>query len=231
MDWDQYWQRAANSSTPSTYERIARFYRRQIISRSTVRILSQYFRDEGTRRYLHAGCGSGGSDQRIHSKASEFHFLDLSERALTLHLSQPLSLKRRYVCGNIFSLPYSAKSMDGLFNLGVMEHFTESDLGKILTEFHRVLKDRGTLVLFWPPEFGLSVMALKLFHATVNRFRKVPLKLHPDEISRIPSFQWVREKMNHHHFDVVHLEFGWKDLFTHVAVVARKTRPNAGLTS
>ncbi|OGW91451.1 MAG: hypothetical protein A3D28_01975 [Omnitrophica bacterium RIFCSPHIGHO2_02_FULL_63_14] len=222
MDWDDYWAKAQAGPRKGVYAVIAELYRNQIISRSAAHLLSRCLPSGPARRYLHAGCGSGGSDRRLTAAQSRFHCLDLSLRALALHRQQPLSVECVYVCGNIFALPYDRDVFDGIFNFGVMEHFSERDIGRILSEFHRVLKTDGALVLFWPPDFGLSVLALKIFLGTINRFRRAPLELHPPEISRIHSFRWVRDLMERHRFAVVHVEFGWRDLFTQVVVVAQK---------
>lgn len=222
MGWDLYWRKAAEPERRGFYPVIAKFYRDQIISRSAAAVLSRHFADLEGRHYLHAGCGSGGSDQRITLGRPGFHFLDLSPIAVHLHQKQPMPLKRRYVCGDIFRLPYTSRSMDGVFNFGVMEHFTEPQISEILSEFKRVLKPDGRMVLFWPPDFGLSVLALGVFVGVVNRFRRQPLKLHPDEISRIHSFRWIREVMQQNHLRLLRAEFGPRDLFTYVVVVAEK---------
>ncbi len=227
MDWNLYWAKAQGiQRKKGLYEVIAKFYRDQIISRSAARLLSRYFPDEQGRRYLHAGCGSGGSDWRISLGRPRFHFLDIASVALALHRRQPIRLKRHYSGGDIFRLPYRDASMDGIFNFGVMEHFTEEEIGRILAEFRRVLDARGRVVLFWPPDFGLSVIALAFFLGVVNRFRREPLKLYPDEISRIKSFRWARELMEGNGFRVLRLEFGPGDLFTYVAVAAEKAPAN-----
>lgn len=220
--WDLYWERAAKPGRRGLYPVIAKFYRDQIISRWAAAILARHFVDSEERNYLHAGCGSGGSDQRIPLGRSRFYFLDISPMAIQLHRKQPMGLRRSYAYGDIFRLPYASDSMDGIFNLGVMEHFTEPQISAILAEFRRVLRPGGRMVLFWPPDFGLSVLALRAFLGVVNRFRKQPLKLHPAEISRIHSFRWLRQVMQQNHLRLVEAEFGPRDLFTYVAVVAAK---------
>lgn len=118
--------------------------------------------------------------------------------------------------------------MDGAFNFGVMEHFTEPDIEKILAELHRVLKPGGRVLLFWPPQFGLSVIVLTSFLLVVNRFRTRPLQLYPDEVSRIKSFGWVRRLMQRNGFRVVALDFGPADVFTYVTVIADKADRGCG---
>ena len=222
MDWDLYWRKALEPEQQGLYQVIAKFYRDQIISRSAAAILSRHFVDSNDRRYLHAGCGSGGSDLRIPLRRARFHFLDLSSIALDLHRRQPMRLQRSYVRASIFYLPYASNSLDGIFNLGVMEHFTLPQISTILSEFRRVLKTDGRMVLFWPPDFGLSVLVLGTFLRVINWFRREPLRLVPDEVSRIHSFRWVRKLMQENHFRVLRTEFGPRDLFTQVVVVATK---------
>jgi len=224
MDWDLYWARAEKRQQ-GFYPVIAKFYRDQIISRYAANALDRYFENSHHRHYLHAGCGSGGSDWRIGLDQARFHFLDVAPGALRLHRQQPMRIRGYHVGGDIFTLPYASGSLDGIFNLGVMEHFQEAEIAKILAEFRRVLKPDGKLLLFWPPEFGLSVLVLSNFLKVVNRFRKEPLQLYPDEVSRIQSFPRVRDLLSRCGFQTLRLEFGLSDLFTYVLVVAGKGGP------
>ncbi len=220
--WDDYWLKAQGKRERGLYERIAEFYRNYLIAPLGASMLSRYFINESSKQYLHAGCGSGGSDQRIALDRPVFHSLDLSFAALTMNKQQVRGTNRRFICGNLFSLPYNSGTMDGIFNFGVMEHFIESDIDKILAEFHRVLKPNGKVILFWPPNFGLSVMMLTAFLWLLNKFRNHSLSLYPDEVSRVKSFKWVRELMIRNNFKVLNTHFGPKDLFTFVVVVAQK---------
>ena len=220
MDWDRYWANAQRKR-PGLYGRIAEFYRRQLISRAAAVALAAHLPDEPERQYLHAGCGSGGSDQRLRLRQARVHALDCSTLALQLNRARRMPFPSWHVCGDLFRLPYQTGTMDGVFNFGVMEHFEERDIDAMLAEFHRVLTPAGRLVLFWPPAFGLSVMALRLVTGIANVFRTMPLVLHPDEVSLIPSFAWVRALMARNRFRMVETRFGWRDLFTYVVVVGQ----------
>ena len=61
---------------------------------------------------------------------------------------------------SIFALPQADESVDGVYNLGVLEHFTGEDIRSILREFHRVLRVGGKVLVFWPHERGTSVFVL-----------------------------------------------------------------------
>lgn len=113
--------------------------------------------------------------------------------------------------------------MDGIYNLGVMEHFPHEDIQKILKEFHRVLKEDGKIVIFWPPEFGSSVTFLKMVKYVLEKvLRKKDVRIHPDEVSRIQSKKEAIEIFKRANFEVLEYYFGPRDFFTHSVIVARK---------
>lgn len=78
-----------------------------------------------------------------------------------------MALGQRCVAGGIHAdvrdLPFRDKSLDGIWNLGVMEHFEEDEQLLVLREFHRVLKPGGRLLLWWPPVWAIDRMLLALF--------------------------------------------------------------------
>ena len=92
----------------------------------------------------------------------------------------------------------------------------------ILKEFHRVLKSNGKIILFWPPEYGLSVQFLKFAHFILNKIFRKKYTLHPDEISRIKSYKYIQNICNRANFNIDKYSFGIRDFFTYCVVVLSK---------
>ena len=216
--WDIYWA-DKKGGVEWMYDWSATLYRKYIIKRSLNYFIERFFtKDAGL---LHAGCGSGQVDIDI-SKKMKITALDMSLSAL--HRYREFNKGVDIIQGSIFQIPLRDKSVDGIYNLGVMEHFTEEDIQKILSEFHRVLKPNGMMVIFWPPTFGMSVVALKIAHFVLNKIFKRNIKLHPDELTRIRSKKHSQVIFEKARFRPIRYYFGIKDLFTHWVIIVSKGR-------
>ena len=219
-DWDRYWKEA--KAKRSLYSTLAEFYRKFIISRAVKFYFQKYFEDTKKNLYLHAGCGSGESDHRIGFKDTGFVLMDISPEALRL-AERNTNLKNvNFVCGDIFNLPLGEGQFDGIWNLGVMEHFTEDARVEILKEFKRVLKDGGKCILFWPPKYGLSVIALSAILFVTNKIFRRSLKFYPDEISRFSTKRWADGLFKKAGLNIKKTYFNGRDLFTHVVLIGEK---------
>jgi glycosyltransferase involved in cell wall biosynthesis/predicted SAM-dependent methyltransferase len=219
QNWDDYWSAKDNKSTLLLYDLIAAFYRKFIIKPSLNRFILGNFNAES--RLLHAGCGSGQVDRDIGAKIG-ISALDISPAALSIY-KKANKHYRELIHGSIFDIPVPGNSFDGIYNLGVMEHFSEEEIVKILLEFNRVLKPGGKIVLFWPPEFGLSVMVLKLAHFVLNRVLNKNIFLHPAEITRVRSRRQIEGYLRNAGFRLISYSFGIRDLFAHVVIIGEKT--------
>lgn len=216
-EWDVYWkkQRAVSSVL---YDAVAAFYRRFIIRPYLNRYLKKYFRDNA--KVLHAGCGSGQVDVDVRRRLN-ITAMDISGHALALYkASNPDA--GRVLQADIFKTPFADAAFDGVYNLGVMEHFTGEEIRDILAEFSRVIRPGGRLVLFWPPEFGLSVRFLDAVHFVANRIFKKSLQLHPAEITRVKSRVQVEGLCTTAGLRMIGYHFGIPDLFTQAVVALEK---------
>ena len=215
--WEDYWEESARGGR-ALFQFIAAFYRRFIIRPHLNRHLRRWF--PAGSRVLHAGCGGGGVDREV-VRRLRVTALDISVNALNAYRRSNGS-GIRTVHGSLFRIPLPDGSMDGAYNLGVMEHFTGEEIGRVLAELGRVLKPGGRFVAFWPPEFGTSVVFLKGVTRLLRFLGKGDVKLHPDEISRIRSRGQVTALIEASGFRVVDYSFGPGDLFTQVVVVIEK---------
>jgi dolichol-phosphate mannosyltransferase len=218
QNWDEYWK-DQKSSGGFLYDIIAAFYRKFIIKRTLNYFVHKYFK--GSSEVLHAGCGSGQVDTDIRNYIN-ITGLDISVNALNFY-KRTNEDRCKVLHGSIFSIPLPDNSVDGIYNLGVMEHFTEAEIYQILKEFHRVLKPKGRMLIFWPPEFGASVIFLKMVKWVLeNIFKKENVKLHPDEITRVQSKKQVCDIFQSSGFHVLNYYFGLRDFCTYSIIAVEK---------
>lgn len=216
-EWDSYWDEKSKASG-ALYELIAAIYRTNIIRRGLTRVLRKHFPARAS--LLHAGCGSGQVDQIIQNEMN-ITAVDLSRSALRLYQkNNPKAAGVRHA--SIFSLPFPSSSFDGAYNLGVIEHFDDEQIGKMFSEIDRVLKPNGKLVIFWPHRRGSSVMVLKFVHWVLNDVLNKDVHLHPAEISLLQSRSHAEIALQKWGFRMIDYEFGPRDGFVQAVVVGQK---------
>ena len=208
--WESYWSGGGHEGK-WLYDLVAAIYRRFLIRPAVTHFLSNTFATGA--KLLHAGCGTGIVDIGVCDRFNITAF-DISPRALTEYARHHA---RRAVLlqGSVFAIPAEPGSYDGVFNLGVMEHFTEEEIARILSEFHRVLKPGGRIVLFWPPVYGLATQALKLIHYVLRRIMKKDVALHPPEPTQVRSRRQIEDYLGAAGFKLEIYYFGFRDMFTH----------------
>jgi SAM-dependent methyltransferase len=218
QEWDEYWAKAPKTHN-RMYDRIAVFYRKYIIKPYLRRYFSRSMKEKSL--LLHAGCGSGQVEEGIIETRTVIG-LDISANALSIYRqTHPGS---GLVRGDIMATAFKEKSFDGIYNLGVMEHFSDGEIHRILGEFHRVLKDDGVIILFWPPRYGATVIVLKGIHFFLNTVLRKNVRLHPDEPSLIRSGKQAKSIAESAGFRLVAYDFGIRDLFTYAVLVLEKQR-------
>ncbi len=163
--WNAYWDKK-KSTRGLFYDLVAEFYRRVIIRPSLNHFIKGNFAKGDP--VLHAGCGSGQVDADIRGYIS-ITALDISPIALEIYKREN-GPESTTLLASIFQIPLPDAAMTGIYNLGVMEHFTAEEIQRILQEFRRVLRPGGRFVAFWPPEFGLSVLFFESPHGHPKAF-------------------------------------------------------------
>lgn len=215
-EWDKYWakdQKAYNY----IYDSIAVFYRKYIIRPYLRQYFNKYFTKDSV--ILHAGCG-GGQVEEGFDESITIIGMDISRNALTLYHSY--HDRSSLILGDITSIGIKSGTIDGIYNLGVMEHFNEDQIHAILREFHRVLKKNGVIVVFWPPKFGLTVIVLTAGHFLLNSVLRKNVQLHPPEPSLIKSKTHIEQIVKKAGFNLKETNFGLADAFTYMVVVMER---------
>lgn len=216
--WDQYWYQ--QNSTTRVYGKIASFYRRKIITPSLRRTLSKFVTSQSS--LLHAGAGGGEIDFNLPANWN-LHSIDISFEATQLQRAVFKTQNRSSssLQADLFSLPFPSHYFDVVFNLGVMEHFTNTEIYEALVEMRRVTKRGGYLVLYWPPIWGPSVLVLHSIARVMRVLGRSHIQLHPKEINLFRSKRDCREILLKAGLQEVRIRYGPGDLFTHVIVIAR----------
>ena len=212
--WENYW---AKKKSRFFYDHIAEFYRRFIIRPSLNHFIKKHFNKN--EKVLHAGCGSGQVDADIKSYI-RITALDISSNALQIYKKENGATSET-VLGNIFSTSLDDAHFDGIYNLGVMEHFSEAEIKTILLEFRRIIKPQGKIILFWPPTYGLSVLFFKILTKLIFLLTRKKYEFHPAEISQLQSRKHALNMLEGSGFELKSYNFGLRDLFTYVVVVAK----------
>jgi SAM-dependent methyltransferase len=215
-DWDHYWKLQARGQ--KTYGYIANIYRRYIIKGTLNHYVAKYF--DINSLLLHAGSGSGEVDLDV-CESMEIVAIDFSSHALSTY-SEGHRIPSNLAQADIFRLPFPNETFDGVFNLGVMEHFNDIEMVNALIELRRVIKNDGVILLFWPPKWGLSVVVLKTVHWIASKVFNKNLNLHPAEINLLRSRSHCQDFCVSANLEIVGFRFGPRDLFTHQIVALKK---------
>lgn len=216
QDWDSYWIKQ-KSITNLIYYYIAFFYRLIFIKSRLEHFLIKYFK-KGSK-ILHAGCGTGHVDSII-SQKFDLSALDISKEAIAQYEQNVPHVKTLHH-SSIFNTGFEGNSFDGIYNLGVMEHFTVDEILEILTEMKRILKINGSIVLFWPHRWGSSVIFLK-FVKRLYRLIGKDVVFHPKEISLMHDKRMISTLSNSVGLRVCDYHFSFRDLFVQTVICLKK---------
>lgn len=218
QNWEQYWAEKSKAGGV-VYDAIATVYRNLVIKRRLNRFIRKHF-PPGSQM-LHTGCGSGQVDRDL-GREMAITALDISAPALRLYRkSNPHAKALKHA--SIFSLPFADESFDGVYNLGVVEHFSSQEIRAILQETRRVLKKGGKTVIFWPHDRGTSVNVLRTVHWLLNDVMKKNVQLHPPEITHCLGRDWLDQQfVKGGGLELVEYAFGPGDFWVQAVVVLRK---------
>lgn len=215
IKWSQHW------SNLDTVARVRSSFlsmiRKKVIAKSVGKFIEHHFSPQGV--YLHAGSGTAESDLFINKYNRRFIAVDLVQKPLLVARNQPNS----YVCvvADIKHLALKDQCVDGIWNVGVHEHFSPQENGIIFKEFLRVLKPKGKLIVFWPGMFT-PFMLLKDGLEFLWRLYRPGFRFFPEEINKARSKSHIRSGLESAGFRILSISLSQWDLFVFYAAVAEK---------
>jgi len=216
QDWDDFW--GGLESKKGLLSRFLSFYRINIIAGSVNYYINKYFDDNG----FYVECGAGTSETTLKTKKCNRHFFAVDYSFLVLKKTVLNPKIDNCINADIFLLPFPDGSIDGIWNVGVMEHFSMEDIDKILSEFYRVLKPGKKIILFWPMAYAPYEIFLNIVEGIYNFFTKKDFHLYPGEISRLKSKRQGREALLKNKFRDVELFFNYRDAFSFGVAIGSK---------
>lgn len=218
--WDGFWTSHFASAPAHT---TLSFIRTNIIARGLRRLFARYFPEKGI--FVEMGSGSSETSARLPGGGRTLVCMDFSFPPLVRARTMPAI--DAAVQGDMYRLPFADGSLDGIWNLGVMEHFTEPELDAVLDEFCRVLRPGGRCLLLWPPLYGWYKAGAVCLETLLGLARGRQVTLYPGEVTLFTSRKKVEALCGRHGFSLRRASHTPFDLFTYVVVVMDKntTKP------
>jgi SAM-dependent methyltransferase len=216
VDWTEHWSAEKQHSLS---QRFFSFYRKTVFARAVAYFVDRYLSPEGV--LVEAGSGTAETSMLIDKRNGGRSLVAVDLIRPVLERCHPVMDVR--ICGDIFSLPFPDGSIDGIWNVGVMEHFPHSQIDAILKEFRRVLKPQGRIVLLWPATFSVPQRILRVLEWFINLRRGTPkFRFHPDEISQLRSAKQGREVLTRNGFRPVAIDLGLRTLMAFETLIGEK---------
>ena len=203
--WDKEWEREiedAGGVSPSSSglkSRIKAMLGGSALTRYCVRYLYQEAGGSvGGMKFMEAGCGTSNIALVLAKDGAKCFQLDLSSNAMTIskEVFAKGGEKGFLIQGDLFHLPFEDDSLDLVWNVGVLEHFTEDLQDDILKEMIRVTSPTGKVVTFNPYAKGYIYRFGKWFSEKVGKWPigyEVPILTLRPNLKRIDSTLKVRE--------------------------------------
>ena len=215
-DWSHHW---ASENQELVSQRFFSFYRKAVFARTVAHFIEKYFPRHGL--LVEAGCGTSESSIRIAKHGGGRVLVAVDIVPSVVARAHPVMDER--LCGDVFRLPFRDQSIDGIWNVGVMEHFTHDRIDDMMREFRRVLRPAAPLLLLWPGTTSPPQRILRVLEKVIHLRGNDPgFRFHPPEISQLHSAREGRDVLARNGFAELEIDGGPRSLFAFKTLVARR---------
>ena len=213
-EWDEHWSRKFISLNVAF-----KWYRKYVMSSALSFFFEKYFPKKGI--FVECGSGTSLTSYLIKKHKRKLIAVDISKNAL--EEAKKVGKIDKFIKADILKkLPFESESIDGIWNLGVMEHFTQKEIDTAMKEFHRILKKGAYIILFIPPVYSSTGIAYRIVEKTIKIFTGKNFRFYPDEISRLRSKKDGIDMAKRNGFMECNVFFPWRNCFGDLVVVAKK---------
>lgn len=121
-------------------------------------------------RVIEVGCESGITNMLLNRDLDKY-FLDLNDDILVKvqQACKQLNIIGKYIFEDMFRMSCDNEFYDVLFNSGVIEHFNKIERIKILQEYSRVIKQKGTIIIGIPNHYSFPYRSAYLLKKKILR--------------------------------------------------------------
>jgi SAM-dependent methyltransferase len=213
--WDDYW---GNHFGSKRTRKIIHFLRTKLNAKAVAYFAKRYFQGNGI--FVEMGSGSSQTSVLIPKESRLLFSYDFVFEPLTQ--AKELSNIEGGVQGDLLYLPFCDNSINGIWNMGVMEHFTNNELDVIFDEFSRVLKADAYAILFWPTLIGWYKAGSIVIETILRVVLRRKVKLYPDEINLFRSKKKIEYYCKKNRFVLEKCSRNYLDAFNHMVIIIRK---------
>jgi ubiquinone/menaquinone biosynthesis C-methylase UbiE len=157
--WDKFWK---DKIVSGKFSELDYWFQVKVYRRMHNHFLS-ILGDLSGKKILEVGCGSGYASLLLSQTDAFCALMDSSEWALKYseNLLQKIGVNKNkinYVLGNAEKIPFEDNSFDVVHNCGVLEHYNNEQIKRILSEMKRVTKRGGQVIVVLPNLLSLEII-------------------------------------------------------------------------
>jgi SAM-dependent methyltransferase len=178
----------------------------------TARVLAESLRGltlGSGKVFLEAGAGTSESSVLVDFSKHIWFSLDISDAALRRNVNPQFKLQ-----ADMFNLPFRNNSVDVIFNVGVHEHYDETQNATIFEGFYRVLKPGGRVVVCWPWYWAPLMFLGRAINVTVSAVTGRKYELYPNQNWELRHFFSAHDLLSRAGFVHVRHHLSFFDLFS-----------------